>query len=75
MRGSEGAFFAYSEKNAPSGSVNIAAIYQSPYTDFNSPLFSFSAETLTGTSVATIGLLDTILEYVELPDSNYFVQI
>lgn len=75
LRGSEGAFFAYSEKNAPSGSVNIAGIYQSPYTDFNSPLFSFSAEKLTGTSVATIGFFDTILEYVEVPDSNYFIQI
>ena len=75
LRGSEGAFFAYSEKNAPSGSVNIAAVYQSPYTDFNSPLFSFSAETLTGASVASIGFTDTIFEYVEVPDSNYFVQI
>jgi hypothetical protein len=55
--------------------VITAGVYQSKFTDFTSPLLSFSANIENVTNAYKISLSDVILENIDIPDTNYFVQI
>ena len=75
IRTAEGGFFSSNENAAASGTVATAGIYQSKFTDFTSPLLSFSANIATVTNSYKISLSDVLLENLDIPDTNYFVQI
>jgi len=75
LTGSEGAFYAVGETSSASGTVRISGLYQSLFTDYSLPLLSFSADVISSSGAYSIGFSDASLEYVDLPDTNYFVSI
>ena len=71
----EGGFFSTNENSSGTGKVVTAGIYQSKFTDFASPLLTFSADLVSSSNSYQIGLNGVILENLQIPDTNYFVQI
>ena len=71
----EGGFFSTNENSSGTGKVVTAGIYQSKFTDFASPLLTFSANLVSSSNSYQIGLNGVILENLQIPDTNYFVQI
>jgi hypothetical protein len=67
----EGGFFSINEKNASLGSVATAGIYQSKFTDFNSPLLSFQAEIENTSSSYQVSLTEIALEDVDIVNIDH----
>ena len=67
----EGGFFSINEKNASLGSLATAGIYQSKFTDFNSPLLSFQAEIENNSSSYQVSLTEIALEDVDIVNIDH----
>ena len=75
MKGSEGGLHVVGESLANTGTVRVSGLYQSLFSDYSKPFLEFSADVMGSASSYTIGFASVKLEYVDIPDTNYFVSI